>query len=55
MSDSLPTGDEELRVIALAAATECEGPKPATGEVLDGAEAINRFLEGLEDATGTTH
>ena len=42
MSDSAPTGDEDLRVIALAAAIECEGPKAVTGE-------------GLEDATGTAH
>ncbi len=55
MRDSAPTSDEDLRVIALAAAIECEGPKAVTGEVLDAAEAIYRFLKGLEDAVGTAH
>jgi hypothetical protein len=31
MSGHAPTADEDLRVIALAAALECEGPKALTG------------------------
>jgi hypothetical protein len=40
MSGHAPTADEDLRVIALAAALECEGPKALTGEVLAAAEEI---------------
>jgi hypothetical protein len=49
MSGHAPTADEELRVIALAAALECEGPKALTGEVLAAAEEIYRFLRGQHD------
>jgi hypothetical protein len=42
------TDDEDLRVIALAAALECERPKAVTAEVLVAAEEILRFLKGLE-------
>ena len=41
--------DTDLRLVALAAAIECEGPKAVTGEVLDAAEEIYRFLKGERD------
>jgi hypothetical protein len=52
------TADEDLRVIALAAALECEGPKALTDEVLAAAEEIYRFLKGPPDddaGSGTAH
>jgi hypothetical protein len=58
MSGHAPTADEDLRVIALAAALECEGPKALTGEVLAAAEEIYRFLKGQPDdavGSGTAH
>ena len=57
MSGYAPTADEDLRVIALAAALECEGPKAVTNEVLDAAEEIYRFLKGERDdaGSGTAH
>ena len=58
MSGHAPTTDEDLRVIALAAALECEGPKALTNEVLDAAEEIYRFLKGERDddaGGGTAH
>ncbi len=58
MSGHAPTADEDLRVIALAAALECEGPKALTGEVLAAAEEIYRFLKGQRDddaGSGTAH
>ena len=58
MSAHAPTADEDLRVIALAAALECEGPKALTGEVLAAAEEIYRFLKGQRDddaGSGTAH
>jgi hypothetical protein len=57
MSGHAPTKDEDLRVIALAAALECEGPKALTNEVLDAAEEIYRFLKGRRDdaGSGTAH
>ena len=57
MSDAR-TQDEDLRVLALAAAIECEGPKALTGEVLAAAEEIYRFLKGQRDddaGSGTAH
>ena len=58
MKGHASTADDDLRVIALAAALECEGPKALTGEVLAGAEEIYRFLKGQrgDDAgSGTAH
>ena len=58
MSGHAPTAHEDLRVIALAAALECEGPKALTGEVLAAAEEIYRFLKGQRDddaGSGTAH
>ena len=52
MSRHAPTADEDLRVIALAAALECEEPKALTNEVLDAAEEIYRFLKGQRDDAG---
>jgi hypothetical protein len=53
--ERIPVSDTELRVLALAAAIECQGPKAVTGEVLDAAEEFYRFLKGLEDAGETAH
>ena len=57
MSGHAPTADEDLRIIAIAAAMQCEGPKAVTAEVLDAAEEIYRFLKGRRDdaGSGTAH
>ena len=52
MSERAHTTDEDLRVIALAAALACEGPKALTNEVLDAAEAIYAFLTAKDEGAG---